>query len=85
VLLPLLHSSDSDSISTDSNSDYITKRHSDLANREMKRLPKFKSVSVNTRLTDCKSNLTAKVYSDVVKTVIKKVVYVTKRDKNSKL
>jgi hypothetical protein len=51
----------------------------------MKRLPEFKSVLANTRLSDSKSNLTAKVYSDSAKTVIKKVAYVTKRDKNSKL
>jgi hypothetical protein len=68
VLLPQLHSSDS--TCTDSNSNLITKRHSDLANREMKRLPEFKSVSANTHLTDSKSNLTAKVYSDSAKTVI---------------
>jgi hypothetical protein len=51
----------------------------------MKRLPEFKSVSANTRLIDSKSNLTAKVYSDLAKKVIKKVAYVTKLDKNSKL
>jgi hypothetical protein len=37
------------------------------------------------RLTDSKSNLTAKLYFDLGKAVIKKVAYVTKRDKNSKL
>jgi hypothetical protein len=56
-----------------------------FGNRDMNRLPEFKSVSANTHLTDSKSNLTAKVYSDSAKTVIKKAAYVTKRDKNLKL
>jgi hypothetical protein len=51
----------------------------------MNRLPEYKSVLANTRLTDSKSNLTAKVYSDSAKIVMKKVAYVTKYDKNSKL
>jgi hypothetical protein len=52
----------------------------------MKRLTENKSVSANTRLTDSKSNLTGKVYSDSAKIGIKKkIAYVTKRDKNSKL
>jgi hypothetical protein len=51
----------------------------------MNRIPEFKSVSTNTRLTNSKSNLTAKLYSDSAKTVIKKVAYMTKRDKNLKL
>jgi hypothetical protein len=51
----------------------------------MKRLLEFKSVLTNTRLTNSKSNLTVKVYSDSAKIVIKKVAYATKRDKNSKL
>jgi hypothetical protein len=52
----------------------------------MKRLAENKSVSANTRSTDSKSNLTAKVYSYSAKTGIKKkVAYVTKRDKNLKL
>jgi hypothetical protein len=51
----------------------------------MNRLPEFKSVSANTRLTDFKSNLTTKVVSDSAKIVMKKVTYVTKHDKNSKL
>jgi hypothetical protein len=70
VLLPLLHSWDS--IYIDSNSDLITKRHSDSANREMKRLTENKSVSANTRLTNSKSNLIVKVYSDSTKPEIKK-------------
>jgi hypothetical protein len=96
VLLPLVHSSDSDSTSTKFNSDLITKRHRvqlrldnketlRFGNRKMNRLPEFKSVSANTRLTDSKSNLTAKVYSDSAKTVMKKAAYVTKHDENSKL
>jgi hypothetical protein len=56
-----------------------------FGNREMNRLPKFKSVSGNMRLTDSKLNLTAKVYSDSTKTVIKKAAYVAKRGKNLKL
>jgi hypothetical protein len=43
-----------------------------FGNREMNRLPKLKSVSANTHLTDSKSNLTAKLYSDSAKIVIKK-------------
>jgi hypothetical protein len=96
VLLHLVHSSDSDATSTEFNSDLITKRHRfqlgldnkeilKFGNCEMNRLPEFKSVSTNTRLTDSKSNLTAKVYSDSAKTVMKKAAYMTKRDKNSKL
>jgi hypothetical protein len=50
----------------------------------MNRLPEFKSVSANTRLTGSKPNLIAKVYSDLAKIVMKKAAYVTKRDKNSK-
>jgi hypothetical protein len=83
VLLPLVHSSDSDSTSTEFNSDLITKRHRfqvGLDNKEtlrfgnckMNRLPEFKSVSANTRFTDSKSNFTAKVYSDSAKTVMKR-------------
>jgi hypothetical protein len=94
--LPLVHSSDSNSTSTEFNSDLITKRHRfqlGLDNKEtlrfgnckMNRLPEFKSVSANMRLTDFTSNLTAKVYSDLAKTVMKKAAYVTKHDKNSKL
>jgi hypothetical protein len=94
--LPLVHSSDSDSTNTELNSDLITKRHRfqlgldnkeilRFGNREMNRLPEFKSVSANTHLTDSKSNLTAKVYSNSAKTMIKKAAYVTKRDKNSNL
>jgi hypothetical protein len=96
VLLPLVHSSDSDSTSTEFNSDLITKRHRfqlglhnketlRFGNRKMNRLPEFKSISANTRLTDSKSNLAAKVYSGSAKIVMKKAAYVTKRDKNSKL
>jgi hypothetical protein len=96
VSLPLVHSSDSDSTSTEFNSDLITKRHRfqlgldnketlRFGNRKMNRLPEFKSVLANTRLADSKSNLTAKLYFDLGKAVIKKVAYVTKRDKNSKL
>jgi hypothetical protein len=48
----------------------------------MNRLPEFKLVSANTRLTGSKSNLTAKLYSDSAKAVIKKVAYMNKRDKN---
>jgi hypothetical protein len=56
-----------------------------FGNREMNRLPEFKSVSANTHLTDSKSNLKTKVYFDSAKTVIKKAAYMTKSDKNSKL
>jgi hypothetical protein len=81
--LPLVHSSDSDSTSTEFNSDLITKRHRfqlgldnketlRFGNRKMNKLPEFKLVSANTRLTDSKSNLTAKVYSDAAKTVMKR-------------
>jgi hypothetical protein len=83
VLLPLVHSSDLDVTSTEFNSDLITNRHRvqlgldnketlRFGNRKMKRLPEIKSVSANTRLTDSKSNLTAKVYSDSAKTVMKR-------------
>jgi preprotein translocase subunit SecD len=83
VLLPLVHSLDSDATSTEFNSDLITNRHRvqlgldnketlRFGNRKMKRLPEIKSVSANTRLIDSKSNLTAKVYSDSAKTVMKR-------------
>jgi hypothetical protein len=96
VLLPLVHSSDSDSTSTKFNSDLITNRHRvqlgldnketlRFGNRKMNRLLEVKSVSANTRLTDSKSNLAAKMYSESAKTVMTKAAFVTKRDKNSKL
>jgi hypothetical protein len=55
------------------------------SNREMNRLPEFKSVSAIMRLTNSMLSLIAKVYSASAKTEIKKAAYVTKRDKNSKL
>jgi hypothetical protein len=95
VLLPLVHSLDLDSASTEFNLDLITKRHwfqlgldnketLRFGNRKMKKLPEFKLVSTNTRLTDSKSNLTASVFW-VGQNSDEKAVYVTKRDKNSKL